>query len=175
LDQTLVCSVHLPSWYLHFPHLQNWITLCFWPSFSDCTPIFTIYTSSAFLLHLQLLLCAPPFNFMLRVPLIFTNLAPLPHLFHVYFMHPHIYFTHLAYLLRAPPKSDNLHPLCICFSFFGMCLCITRCTSHITHAPYYCFFFTFIFFVIIIIIIIFSFLEKRENENVLNYIKLQNK
>jgi len=128
--------------------------------------VFTIYTSSAFLLHLQLLLCTPHFsfishpcfNFMLRVPLIFINLAPLPHLFHVYFMHSHIYFTHPAYLLRAPPKSDNSPPMYL-FLIFGHVF-----MHYSLHLPHYSctlllFFFTFIFFVIIFFS---SFLKKEK-------------
>jgi len=62
-----------------------------------------------------------------------------------YSLHPHIYFTHSTYLLRASPYSDNSHPLCLCFSFFGLCLCITRCTltfilcippTYCAHLPY---------------------------------------
>jgi len=162
------------------------------------THVFTSYTSIianlAPLSHLcHVLLYAPPFLLSrtpililcCEDPLIFTNLAPLSHLFHVYLMHPQIYFMHPAYLLHAPPISDNSHPLCLCFSFLGMYLCITRCTSHITHAPYYCFFFLLFFFFVIIFFFFFTFIffcyyffflfltKKNENENILNYKKLQ--
>jgi len=150
-----------------------------------CTLVFTSYTSIIANLtplpHLFHILLYTPFFFCLsrtpvlilcyEHPLIFTNLAPLPHLFHVYFMHSHIYFAHPACLLYEPPISYNSHPLCLCFSFLGLCLCITRCTSHITHAPYYCCFFYFYLFVISFFF--FFFFKKRENENILNYKKLQ--
>jgi len=47
--------------------------------------------------------------------------------------------------LHTPPYSDNSYPLCLCFSFLGLCLCITRCTltftsrtppAYFVHLPY---------------------------------------
>jgi len=110
-----------------------------------CHTCFTFYST-----HLFFSLSRTPVLILCyEYPLIFTNLAPLAHLFHVYFMHSHIYFTHPACLLCAPPISYNSHPLYLCFLFLGLCLCITRGTPHITHAPiivvFFFFFFTFIF------------------------------
>jgi len=150
--------IYWPPLPLHF-YCHFWACFIFYllhPHINLSTPVFTSYTSIIanlaplpHLFHILLytpfffFISHPCFNSMLRVPLIFTNLAPLPHLFHVYFMHSHIYFTHPACLLCAPPISYNSHPLCFCFSFLGLCLCITRCAFHITHAPYYCFFLSF--------------------------------
>jgi len=122
--------------------------------------------------HPTYLLCAPPTcdnSHPLCLCFSFFGLV-----FMYYSLDPHIYFTHPTCLLRAPPTCDSLAPLCLCLSFLGLCLCITRCTftftshtpylfvsifclcfmftsctSHITHAPYYCCFFSLLSFFVI--------------------------
>ena len=82
-----------------------------------CHTCFTFYST-----HLFFSLSRTPVLILCyEYPLIFTNLAPLAHLFHVYFMHSHIYFTHPACLLCAPPISYNSHP-CVFVSYFWACV-----------------------------------------------------
>jgi len=162
-----VCLLRAPLSFI-YAQLQFFLSLRT-PFFRYLTPCFNfmlrvplMFTNLALLSHLfHVLLYAPPFP-LSHTPflilcceylLIFTNLAPLPHLFHVYFMHPHIYF---------------MHPLCLCFSFLGLCFMFTSCTSHITHAPYYCFFF---FLLLSFFYYFFSKKIKREKKNILNYKK----
>ena len=68
---------------------------------------FTLRTPFFFISH-------PCFNFMLRAPLMFTNLAPLPHLFHVLPYAPHFSLSRTPVLVLCceyPLMFTNLAPL----------------------------------------------------------------
>ena len=88
---------------------------------------------------------------------IFLFLTPLPH------------FTYPSCLLHAPLVSDNSHPPMSLFLIFGACvyaLLATPPTLLMHSTIVVVFFFYYLFFY-------YFFFLKRENENILNYIKLQ--
>ena len=123
-------SLHRP------PHSDNSHPLCFNFLFlglclciTRCILTFTSHTPHAYFVHLPHVITRTPYVFVSYFwACVYVLLAAPSHLLH----------THTC-LLRTPPTCDSLAPLCLCFSFLGLRLCITRCTLTFTSCTPYVF------------------------------------